>query len=426
MSVADVVVAAGRELRETGSEPTTLAVVVLGYTAVVALVVRFGSAYLLALGGGAFAVGAFGVIVYTSRVVYPHFAAVGGRVSGEFPAHVVLAFVAAFGLLLWVLAPGLQPVPAWGWVLLGTALLQAWPTLGHDTGVDAVRVALADRPTVANVAAAASTRTLAVAAPALVSVLLFAFGPSFSTSFGIVLALAVMVGLVATVVAMAVDAPAPPVDGRPLADHSTVVARLPSLPRRLKTTLFADVLVGSVSAVFVVFAAALLVGARGPALRVVWLDLGPGAVFALLLVVEAVAAAVAPAVGEFLLRRFSPRPVLALGLGAASVAPMALVETPPTAVLDALVFALFGLRRLADPARETLLAGAEDEAAAAYRQTRAVARVPAVAGASAIYALSPALLFRVVTFLGGLGVYELFRDDPVTHVRRLLETVRDR
>ncbi|WP_277554128.1 hypothetical protein [Halobaculum limi] len=413
-------------VERVGSEPATLALVTVGYTAAVAVTLRYAPAYLLALGGGPVALGAFGLVVLGVPVVYPALSAEDTALSGSFPAVTPLALVAAFGLLVWLLAPGIGGVnghvlPASAWVLLVAPLVAVWPTAGYDAGLRAIRAVIGSDAggggdTLVRIVSAASTARLARP-----MVLAFAFAVSALTDrvtvvVGLLLAVTVTVGLGVTMVSVALNGRGGRLrgDDRPslaAPDRSarTLVGRLQTAPRPIRTALVADVAGGLSVAAFVAFAPVLVLAVRTPAERVLWLDVGPVAAFALLLGLEAVAAAVAPAAGEVLLAATSRRATLALGLLAGVVAPLALVEPTPTIATDAVAFGLYGTRRLADPARRRLVDSLDPELAVAYRLAQPAARALAVVPVTAAYALAPEFAFRLAAFVAAVGVYELYR-----------------
>ncbi|SER68943.1 transporter [Natrinema salaciae] len=365
---------------------------------------------------------------------------------------VLSAALAAIGLFAWAGAPTLDtllgtPLSALGWLTVGVVLLQAWHVAGPArdlwpvdtrvstglTSADAVgdddvdsssprRTIGLDRRTriVVGALGVAAAAVLATAAVASVGGIGAGFALLAATGAAVALVGAVALGAVRDRPRLLGDRPrrdGPADDSVPEPDPSLTVVRraVSQLPDRRRWAVIGDALVRVAIAGITPFLILLVVEYRPIALSVGGLSLAPAAVFGLFVLVEAVGAIAGAVSFPVLASRVDRRALLAVGLAALSLVPMALVAAPARAGVVAALFALLGFRTAIEPLRPTVGASARaapvpgpalpDEIRTAVR----IAVVPAPLLGGLLYAIDPLVAVTAATTLGLLGVRELGR-----------------
>ncbi|UHQ98635.1 transporter (plasmid) [Natrinema zhouii] len=418
---------------------------------------RYLPEFLSALGYGPIVVGAlvtlgFGVAATASE----HSSGVTGDESAtplETTATAVLSTVlAAVGLFAWAGSPALDtllgtPLSALGWLAIGVVLLQAWHVAGParglwpvDTRVGAPPASETDADDAALEPAESPRKTtvpdrrtrivvgaLGVGAAAVFSTAAVASADAVGAGFALVAAAGAAVTLVGAVALGTVRERLPLLGGRPVTDDRdrdqqeadsslTVVRRAVSqLPDRRRWAVIGDALVRVAIAGIAPFLILLVVEYRAIALSIGGLSLAPAAVFGLFVLAEATGAIVGAVAFPALASHVDRRALLAGGLTAVSLLPMALVAAPASAVVVAGLFGLLGLRTAIAPLRPTV--GASAAAAPVpgsglpgeVRTAVRAAVVPAPLVGGLLYAIDPLAAFTAATTVGLIGVRELAR-----------------
>lgn len=390
-------------------EVLLLSVSVVGYDLLVQLANRFVALHMLAIGATPLGVGAFATLGYLVAVVYPF---LGDGLPDAANDRVVVALtgtLSACGLLLWLgaahvdTATPVHGVPAWIWGFVGMFVLHAWKIRGVGAAFAEVKRRVPYEPLVTGVDTTERLRRLGVVVAAVPVVLLFvsiAFGPAFH----VLVAFAAALGLVVTVVQLTLryhDERGTPPSFRGSAD---IRADVRDLPREAFALLCGDALVEFSFGMVHVFLVVYVVRDRAITATLAGLHLPPDAAFAVLLAVEAFVAFAAVVPGEELAAEFGARATVVAGLVAGVAFPALLVLAPPVFPTVAALFALFGARFVAIPARGELLGDLGPDAVASYRTARNVAIVPSAVVGGLLYTLAPSLVFVGATVVGTLGV----------------------
>jgi MFS family permease len=168
---------------------------------------RFLPEYLVALGASGLVVGLFGTVGNVISAVYPY---PGGSVSdriGSRYALTVFGLLSTLGFVVWLVAPSLGAVTVggvtvepWLWVFVGLVLAQAWKSFGLGATFAVVKQATDPSRLAAGFASTETFRRTAFLIGPVVAAVLIDLHPAFTVSFQYVLAVAVVFGVVGTVV----------------------------------------------------------------------------------------------------------------------------------------------------------------------------------------------------------------------------------
>ncbi|QCS43466.1 transporter [Natrinema versiforme] len=361
---------------------------------------------------------------------------------------VLSALLAAVGLLAWAGSPALDtllgtPLSALGWLAIGVALLQAWHVRGPARGFWPVDTRVTSSPSTAadedrdcspTRAVGSDRRTpvvlgaLGVVAAATFATTAVASADTVRTGFALVAATGAAVAIVGAI-ALGTLGDRSPLSGGGAAsddreggattesDPSITVVRsaVSRLPDRRRWAVIGDAVVRVAIAGISPFLILLVVDYRPIALSVGGLSLAPAAVFGLFVLVEAAGATLGAVAFPALASRVDRRALLAVGLAALSLLPMALVAAPANAAVVAALFGLLGCRTAIEPLRPTV--GSSGRASPVpgprlpgeIRTAVRVAVVPAPLLGGLLYAIDPVVAFTVATTVGLLGVRELGR-----------------
>ncbi|WP_254522559.1 transporter [Natrinema caseinilyticum] len=376
--------------------------------------------------------------------------------------------LAAIGLFAWAGSPTLDtllgtPLSALGWLATGVVLLQAWHVAGPARGlwpIDTRAPALPsrhsnapgaegadDRAVRRAITADSRTRTVVgafgVAAAAVFATAAVASADAVGAGFALVAAAGAATALVGAVAVGTARDRAPPIgdrlqrdgrtndgrstDGRTetgqtnaaqfdgesrLTDFRNAVSRVPD---RRRFAVIGDALVRVAIAGIVPYLILLTVEYRSIGLSVGAITLAPAAVFGLFVLAEAGAAVLGSMATPALVDRVDRRALLAVGLTALSLLPMALVAAPARVGVVAALFGLLGCRTAIEPLRPTI--GSNTQASPVpgprlpqeIRTAVRIAIVPAPLIGGILYAIDPLVAFTGATTVGLLGVRELGR-----------------
>ncbi|WP_242695478.1 transporter [Halomontanus rarus] len=393
------------------------------------------------------------------------------------------ALLGTLGLLAWAGAPTLDallgtPLTAIGWLLVGVVLLGLWHGWGPDElgalddGGSTRSGSAGDIVTTATSSTALEsspsetddehahgrssgtrdrrtrtwtwirTRTvtaaLGLAGGAVLATAAFSGAETVRAGFALLVAAGSAVGLVAAVAFGLVvtvsgttasspdengDAngdgggPQPPPPAFPALEDVREAAD--TLPSATRWTILGDALVRLATAMTLPFVVLIVVEYHAVSLSIGPVSLPPTAVFAPLVLAEAVGAAAGALAAPTLGTRVDRRWLLAGGLVVPAVFPLALVAAPSSAAVLAGLFAAVGCRTALESTRPTggamthAVAGAGVRARTAIPETLRtairVALVPAPLVGGVLYAIGPVAAFSLATTVGLLGVRELLR-----------------
>jgi len=392
---------------------------------------RFLPEYMVALGASGFVVGLFGTVGNVISAVYPY---PGGAVSDRIGSRYALT---AFGLLstlgfaFWLVAPGIGTVGVagvtlepWVWIFVGLFLAQAWKSFGLGASFAVVKQAT-DPSRLAEGFASTETfrRTAFLVGPVLAAVLI-GLHPDFTVSFQYVLAVAVVFGVVGTVVQHVLYDAGSDSIGDTFDGVEQIAADLREMPEELRPLLVGDTLVrfanGMVYVFFVLVVTQIFevglettVSVGGFAYAV---DLSPEAFFGYLLGVEMVVALLVMAPAAKAAERVGLKPVVALGFAVYAAFPVVLINAPANAAALVAVFAFSGLRFAGLPSHKALIVGPAEQGAGGrvtgtYYLLRNLVVIPSAALGGYLWDfVSPEVAFTVAAVIGlvGTGYFLVF------------------
>ena len=386
---------------------------------------RYVPRYLSVLGAGSVVIGWYGSFGNLVSAVYPY---PGGALSdrvGSRRALTIFGALSSLGFLVWMLpafvgdlrlpSPFAEfAVPAWTWVFVGLFLAQAWKSLGLGATFAVVKQSAGRGRMATGFASTETFRRLAFLAGPLLAALVLAVFVEFTEGFAVILGVAFVFGVVATVAQHLLYTEDTSL-GKSFEGVSSVGDDLRSLPPELRPLLVADSLVrfanGAVYVFLVIVVTELYeVGATVP---VVGWTLSPDAYFGALLSVEMVVALLVMAPSARIADSYGLKPVVAVGFAVYAVFPVMLIAVPELVGASALVmlvlFAFSGLRFAGLPAHKALVVGPADEktggrVTGAYYLVRNVVVVPSAALGGWLYGISPTLAFASASVVGVVGV----------------------
>ena len=358
---------------------------------------RYVPEYMAALGASAFVIGLFGSVGNVISAVYPY---PGGVLSDRIGSRVSLT---AFGLLsslgfaFWLVAPALGTVAIggivlepWIWIFVGLFLAQAWKSFGLGATFAIVKQSV---PPSRLARGFASTevfrRTAFLVGPLIAAGVLYLFS-DFAVGFRYVLAIAVVFGLLATVVQHYLYESEEDSFGKEFEGLDAIRNDLRDLPPELRPLLVGDTLVRFANGMVYVFFVIVVTQFLEVGLAIGPLDLSPAVFFGVLLAIEMVIALVSMPLAAKFAESVGLKPVVALGFAVYAVFPVLLISAPANAGVVALLFAFSGLRFAGLPAHKALIVGPAERdtggrVSGAYYLVRNAVVIPSAALGGAIY-----------------------------------------
>jgi hypothetical protein len=437
-----------------------LAGATLAFSLAVQVVARFVPEYLNRLGASAELIGLYASFVLLCRTLYPYLAGsdrrpvlgrlgrldeladrldtvrdgLGERVESAVTASVTphrllvaVGALSASGTLLWLVAPQIGdvlPVPAWLAVAAGTGLVLLWGSHGPGLHVGLGDVTTSDPPDVASESTTAvltgttTLRLLGFLALLAPTTLLFASVAVYLSAFQVLTALTGAVGFTAVgafaVLGRGVSRPGLPTAGRELPTLDTLRGSLSALNDELWTVLAGNTAVTFAEGMVHVFLIVVVTEYHAVGVTVAGTELPPVAFFGLLVAVETVAGLAAVVAGTRIAGWADPRTVIAGAVLSAALFPLLLIGAPSHPAVLAILFALFGVRFAAVPARAALFDelvsgdGAE-RVVESCRLTRNLAAVPGGVVGGLLYGIAPEVAFGIATLVGLFGAYQFLQ-----------------
>ncbi|WP_339102417.1 MFS transporter [Haloterrigena salinisoli] len=400
---------------------------------------RYVAEYMYALGASAFVVGLFGTVGNVISAVYPY---PGGAISDRIGSRYALT---AFGLCstvgfgVWLAAPLLADVSvgptslAIVAIFVGLFFSQAWKSFGLGATFAIVKQAVPPSQLAAGFASTETfRRTAFLVGPLLAAALFYPFGSSdadVQVAFQLILLVAVVFGVVGTVVQHVLyEAEADSV-GKEFGGVSQVIDDLRAMPDELRPLLVGDTLVrfanGMVYVFFVIVVTRFLeVGLTLSVPAMGTLELSPQSYFGVLLGIEMFVALLTMIPVAKAAERIGLKPVVALGFFVYAIFPILLINAPTEnggALALAALFAFSGLRFAGLPAHKALIVGPAERGAGGrvtgtYYLLRNLIVIPSAAlggllwggfsnplTGETVFGGSPTLAFSVATVVGLLG-----------------------
>nr|WP_233340996.1 MFS transporter [Haloprofundus sp. MHR1] len=392
---------------------------------------RFLPEYMVALGASGFVVGLFGTFGNVISAVYPY---PGGAVSdriGSRYALTLFGLLSTVGFVFWLVAPGIGGLSVgsvtlgpWMWIFVGLFLAQAWKSFGLGATFAVVKQATPPSRLAEGFASTETFRRTAFLVGPVLAAVLIGLHPQFTVSFRYVLAVAVVFGVLGTVVQHFLYDAGSDTIGDSFEGVDRIVRDFREMPEELRPLLVGDTLVrfanGMVYVFFVLVVTRIFevgldttVSLGGLSYAV---DLSPQAFFGYLLGVEMVVALLTMIPAAKVAERVGLKPVVALGFAVYAVFPVVLIYAPQTAPALVLVFAFSGLRFAGLPSHKALIVGPAERGAGGrvtgtYYLLRNTIVIPSAALGGYLWDfVSPELAFTVAAAVGlvGTGYFLVF------------------
>jgi MFS family permease len=399
---------------------------------------RYIPKYLNVLGASNFVVGLYGTVGNVISAVYPY---PGGAISdrlGSRYALTLFGLVSSLGFLFWFVAPALGTltfagvtVEPWLWIFVGLFLAQAWKSFGLGASFAIVKQSVPPSQLARGFASTEVFRRTAFLFGPLVAAGVLYTVADFQAGFQVILAVAVVFGVVATLTQHVLYEPGDSALGKDFDGVGELVGDIRSMPEELKPLLVADTLVRFANGMVYVFFIIVVTEFLDVGLDLGVLELEPSVFFGLLLAIEMAVALVSMPVAASVAERVGLKPVVALGFAVYALFPTLLISVPAdapyTAALVVALFGFSGLRFAGLPAHKALIVGPAEDAAGgrvsgSYYLLRNALVIPSAVVGGALYdgfsvplttvrvSGSPTLAFTLATVIGlvGVGYFVLF------------------
>ena len=395
---------------------------------------RFLPEYIVALGASGFVVGLFGTFGNLISAVYPY---PGGAVSdriGSRYALTVFGVLSTVGFAFWLLAPELgtitiagMAIRPWVWIFVGLFLAQAWKSFGLGATFAVVKQATDPSRLAAGFASTETFRRVAFLIGPVLAAIMIGFHPEFTVSFQYVLGVAVVFGVLGTVVQHFLYDASEDTIGNSFAGIEQIRRDLREMPEELRPLLVGDTLVrfanGMVYVFFVLVVTRFLQAGLETTISLggfsYGLDLSPEAFFGYLLGVEMVIALLVMAPAAKIAEYVGLKPVVALGFAVYAIFPVVLINAPANAAVLVVVFAFSGLRFAGLPSHKALIVGPAEQGAGgrvtgSYYLLRNTVVIPSAALGGYLWEfVSPEVAFTIAAGISvvGTGYFLVFGEE---------------
>jgi len=388
---------------------------------------RYIPRYMKVLGATNFVVGLYGTVGNIIGAAYPY---PGGAISdriGSRYALTLFGLLSSLGFLFWLVAPAFGTVPIggvaiepWFWIFVGLFLAQAWKSFGLGASFAVVKQSVPPSQLARGFASTeVFRRTAFLIGPLLAAGVLFVLA-DFRAGFQVILAVAVVFGVVATVAQHSLYEAEDTAIGKSFEGLAEIRRDLAELPPELRPLLVADTFVRFANGMVYVFFVIVVTEFLAVDLDLGFASLDPDVFFGVLLGVEMLVALLSMPVAAKLAESVGLKPVVGFGFSVYAAFPVLLIFAPANALVVTVLFAYSGLRFAGLPAHKALIVGpAEREAggrvAGSYYLLRNLIVIPSAAIGGAIYGGfqvplsdlayggSPTLAFAAATVIGLIG-----------------------
>ncbi|PSP38535.1 MFS transporter [Halobacteriales archaeon QH_10_70_21] len=402
---------------------------------------RFLPEYMFALGATGFIVGLFGTVGNIISAVFPY---PGGAISdriGSRYALTLFGLISTLGFVVWLVAPNLGVITAagvtvqpWVWIFVGLLLAQGWKSFGLGATFAVVKQATDPSRLAAGFASTETFRRTAFLIGPVLAAVLIGLNPAFTVSFRYVLAVAVVFGIIGTVVQHVLYDASEDTLGDSFQGIEQIKRDLRDMPDPLRPLLVGDTLVrfanGMVYVFFVLvitqfyevgFETTLSLASFSYAV-----DLSPEAFFGYLLGVEMLIALISMAPAAKAAERVGLKPVVGLGFAVYALFPIVLIGGPevlaplmPLQWAMVLIFAFSGLRFAGLPSHKALIVGPAEQGAGGrvtgtYYLLRNTIVIPSAALGGYLWEfVNPETAFTIAAVTGviGTGYFLLFGEE---------------
>ncbi len=358
---------------------------------------RYIPEYLNVLGATALVIGLFGTVQNIIGAVYPY---PGGALSDRIGSRYSLTLfglLSSLGFFFWLVAPAMGTVSVagvtiepWFWIFVGLFLAQAWKSFGLGATYAIVKQSVPPSKLARGFASTeVFRRTAFLIGPLIAAFVLYLF-VDFTVGFQVILAIAVVFGVIATLAQHVLYEPEDTTIGKSFEGFDEIRQDLKQLPPELRPLLVADTLVRFGNGMVYVFFVIVVVDFLGVALDLGAVTLEPAVFFGVLLAVEMLVALVSMPVAAKLAESVGLKPVVAFGFSVYALFPVLLISAPESAGIILLLFAYSGLRFAGLPAHKALIVGPAERdtggrVAGSYYLLRNTIVIPSAALGGAIY-----------------------------------------
>ncbi|MFW5974389.1 MAG: MFS transporter [Natrialbaceae archaeon] len=408
---------------------------------------RFLPEYMVDLGASGFVVGLFGTFGNVISAIYPY---PGGAVSdriGSRYALTVFGLLSTLGFAVWLVAPTVGAfsvagvtIQPWLWIFVGLALAQAWKSFGLGATFAVVKQATDPARLAAGFASTETFRRMAFLVGPVLAAVVLEIHSDFAVSFQYVLGIALVFGVVGTVVQhMFYDANEDTI-GETFDGFSRTRSDLGEMPDPLGPLLVGDTLVrfanGMVYTFFVLVITRFYEVGFETTISLASvsysIDLSPQAFFGYLLGVEMLVALLIMAPAAKLAERVGLKPIVAVGFAVYAVFPVVLIYAPrltgsvlPLSTVMIAVFAFSGLRFAGLPSHKALIVGPAERGAGGrvtgtYYLLRNTIVIPSAAVGGYLWEfVSPEVAFSIAAIVGvvGTGYFLVFGKEFEAYAR---------
>ena len=402
---------------------------------------RFLPEYMFALGATGFIVGLFGTVGNIISAVFPY---PGGAISdriGSRYALTLFGLISTLGFVVWSVAPNLGVITAagvtvrpWVWIFVGLLLAQGWKSFGLGATFAVVKQATDPSRLAAGFASTETFRRTAFLIGPVLAAVLIGLNPAFTVSFRYVLAVAVVFGIIGTVVQHVLYDASEDTLGDSFQGIEQIKRDLRDMPDPLRPLLVGDTLVRFANGMVYVFFVLVItqfyeVGFETTLSLVSFsyaVDLSPEAFFGYLLGVEMLIALISMAPAAKAAERVGLKPVVGLGFAVYALFPIVLIGGPevlaplmPLQWAMVLIFAFSGLRFAGLPSHKALIVGPAEQGAGGrvtgtYYLLRNTIVIPSAALGGYLWEfVNPETAFTIAAVIGviGTGYFLLFGEE---------------
>ncbi len=388
---------------------------------------RYLPRYMSLLGAGAVAVGVFGTLGNLLGAIYPY---PGGWFSdrvGSRYSLTIYGLISTIGFGLWLMTPDiggldlyLLEIPAWIWILVGLVLSQSWKSLGLGATFALVKQSVEIDRLARGFATTETFRRTAFLLGPVISGGILAVYMDFIEGFSLILGIAFIFGLIATVSQFLFYREIDEAVGKKFRGLSQIIEDIRELPGELRTLLVADSIIRFANGMVYVFFVLVVTELRSVGLDLFGYTLSPDSFFGFLLGIEMVVALLVMLPSAYIADRYGLKPVVLVGFAVYAVFPFLLIYAPGSPFIYAALFAFSGIRFAGLPAHKAFIVGPAREnqggrVTGSYYLVRNSLVIPSALIGGYLYGIDPFIAFSLSSVLGVFGfVYYLFLGERFT------------
>jgi hypothetical protein len=405
-----------RQFFALDSDVLVLSLAMFGFALAFQTTRQYIPEYLRLLGASSFVIGVYGTLGNLLQAIYPY---PGGSFSDRVGSRLALTAFGALstvGFAIWLIAPQFGTLslagfvlPVWVWIFVGLLFTLAWKSLGLGATFAIVRQGVDPDRLATGFASTEVFRRSGFFIGLLVAAGLLAATASFIGGFRVILALAVVLGALATIIQHVRYDASEDTIGDEFGGVSQVLTDLRAMPSELKPLLVSDTLIRFANGMVYVFFVIVITDFLSVGATILGVRFAPAAFFGLLLALELGVALLTMVPTAKFARRVGLKPVVAGSFFVYAVFPVLLINAPASPLVLGLLFAFSGLRFAGLPAHKALISGPAEvkesgQVTGSYYSVRNVIVIPSAVLGGWLYGLNATLAFSVASAIGLLGV----------------------